>query len=115
MIEIFWTGMGSLLKGDYRLTSTSSIWMFFIYGLAVFLEPLLTLIIGLPFYFRGGIYVMCFFAIEYVTGHLLTSFKLCPWDYSAAKYNVRGIIRLDYAPAWFAAGFLFEGLYRLLV
>ena len=29
-----------------------------------------------------------------------------------SKYNIKGIIRLDYAPAWFGAGLLFEKLLK---
>ena len=34
--------------------------------------------------------------------------KLCAWDYSQAKLNVDGLIRLDFAPFWFALGLFFE-------
>lgn len=37
------------------------------------------------------------------TGHL-------PWDYSHARLNVKGVIRLDYAPVWFLTGLLYEKL-----
>ena len=30
------------------------------------------------------------------------------WDYSRAKFNIKGVIRLDYAPLWFTAGLFFE-------
>lgn len=33
---------------------------------------------------------------------------MCPWDYSGAKSNINGLIRLDYAPFWMAAGLIFE-------
>ena len=33
---------------------------------------------------------------------------MCPWDYNNAKTNVDGVIRLDYAPFWLAAGLIFE-------
>ena len=39
-MEVLWTGFGSLLKGDIKLTASTYVWMFFIYGLAVFLEPI---------------------------------------------------------------------------
>ena len=43
-----------------------------------------------------------------VTGWLLRKLGVCPWDYSDAPLNIDGLIRLDYAPAWFAVGLLFE-------
>lgn len=108
-IEVFWTGMGSLFTGDVKLTSTTYIWMFFIYGLAVLLEPIHNSIRSWPIALRGGIYTVVIFAIEYSTGLLLRILiGVCPWDYSSSPFSISGIIRLDYAPAWFAAGLLFE-------
>ena len=43
-----------------------------------------------------------------VSGSILKEFEMCPWDYSGAAFQYRGIIRLDYAPLWFAAGLIFE-------
>jgi len=38
-----------------------------------------------------------------------------PWDYSGkTPYSVLGLIRLDYAPAWFVLGLLFERLHDWL-
>jgi len=114
-IEIIWTGIQSLKNKDYKMTSTTSIWMFFIYGMVVFFEPICDLLAGFPIIIRGLIYVLCIFSIEYLIGALLKSFNLCPWDYQGSKYSINGIIRLDYAPAWFAAGILFETVYRHII
>ena len=48
----------------------------------------------------------------YLSGSLLRRHHFCPWDYSSARANVNGLIRLDYAPFWLGAGLLFE---RILV
>jgi len=113
-MEILWTGIHSLFRKDFRLVSTTSIWMFFIYGLAVFLEPICNITNGFPVLVRGGIYTVCIFTVEYVTGRLLKLCKLCPWDYSGSPLCIKGVIRLDYAPVWFVAGLIFEGVYHLL-
>lgn len=109
-MEIMWTGLWSVINGDFRMTSTTSIIMFPIYGMAVFLKPLYGIIRELPTFIRGGIYVLCIFAAEYFCGLILTKAGICPWNYSSARFNVNGLIRLDYAPAWFAAGLIFEGV-----
>jgi hypothetical protein len=88
--------------------------MFFIYGMIVFLEPLFRYIQPLPFALRGLIYMGCIFAGEFLTGSLLKRADICPWDYSGQRFQVAGIIRLDYAPAWFAAGLFFERIYWFL-
>lgn len=31
-----------------------------------------------------------------------------PWDYTGRNTNIDGLIRLDFAPLWFATGLLFE-------
>ena len=53
--------------------------------------------------------VLIFFA-EYLTGSLLKSFGVCPWDYTGRMLSVDGLIRLDFAPFWFGTGLLFEYL-----
>lgn len=114
-MEVLWTGLNSLLKKDFKLTARTSIWMFPIYGFIVFLEPLCNLIYSMPILLRGGIYSICIFIGEYVSGFILKRFNLCPWDYSKSKYNISGIIRLDYAPVWFMAGLVFETVYELVL
>ena len=113
-MEVFWTGLGSLINKDYKLRSNTSIWMFFIYGMVVFLEPVYILISPLPMLLRGFIYAVCIFTGEYLTGGILKRADLCPWDYSSARYSVQGIIRLDYLPAWMAAGLIFERVFVTL-
>lgn len=115
-MEIFWTGLGSLLRGDIKLQGRTYLWMFPIYGLAILLEPLHNAIRHWPVLARGSIYALCILFAEYTSGWLLhTSVGVCPWDYSGTPLSLRGYIRLDYAPAWFVAGLLFEKLHDYLV
>ena len=113
--EVLWTGAHSLFKRDFKLRANTSVWMFFIYGAAVLFEPLVRVAQAYPVWVRGVIYVVCIFGIEYFAGILMKKIKLCPWDYSGAKLNIHGVIRLDYAPAWFALGLVFEFLYLRMV
>jgi len=113
-VEVFWTGMGSLFRGDFTLQARTSIWMFFVYGLALLLEPIHHRIRHWPIWMRGSVYTVIIFAIEYMTGLILSSFHLCPWDYSGTTWSVHGLIRLDYAPAWFLASLLFEKIHDYL-
>lgn len=107
-IEVLWTGFGALIKGDVKLTGQTYIWMFAIYGLAILLEPIHDHIRNWPTIMRGGIYTAFIFTIEYIAGWLLEiALGICPWYYTST-YAVNGYIRLDYAPAWFFAGLLFE-------
>ena len=116
LIEVFWTSLNSLIKGDRRLTGQTYLWMFPIYGSAVFLEPLCFAVSDMNFAVRGIIYMVCIFAAEFLSGYLIESVVgVCPWDYNKARYNVCGIIRLDYAPCWFVVGLLFEQGMRIFV
>jgi uncharacterized membrane protein len=113
--EIFWTGLGSLLSGDLRLQGWTYIWMFPIYGLAVLFEPVHNKIRKWPVIVRGGVYTVLIFIIEFSTGWMIKMLTgACPWDYGNRPFSVGGFIRLDYGPAWFAAGLLFERLHDTL-
>ncbi len=115
-LETFWTGLGSAFKGDIRLRGFSYLWMFPIYGLAALFEPIHDRIRRWSWIVRGGIWVILIYAIEYFSGWLLRVMTgRCPWDYQGStRFEVDGLIRLDYAPAWFIAGLLFERIHHWL-
>ncbi|MEQ8175196.1 MAG: hypothetical protein ABRQ26_09025 [Syntrophomonadaceae bacterium] len=114
--EILFTGAGSLWAGSASLTARTYLWMFPIYGLAVFLEPVHDQIRTSPWPVRGVIWTSIIIGIEYGTGWLLRSLiGVCPWDYSGhSRFAVDGLIRLDYFPVWFVAGLLFEKLHDFI-
>ena len=63
---------------------------------------------------RGMMWVLLIWFIEYTTGFMLREFLgITPWNYEG-KFAIDGLVRLDYAPAWFVAGFLFEKAHNLL-
>ena len=107
-MEILWTGLHSFRVRDPKLTGHSSLWMFPIYGMACIIKPLYRYFKKIPALFRGFIYSTGIFCFEYLSGSLLKKHHLCPWDYSNAPTNINGVIRLDYAPVWMAAGLIFE-------
>lgn len=110
-LECFWTGLCNLvLTPDPTLPCQTSLWMFPIYGMAAFIFPLSQRLSGRSIFLRGFIYTGLIFLTEFLTGSLLTAFHACPWDYSQAKFQFRGVIRFDYAPLWFICGLLFEHL-----
>ena len=111
-MEILFTALSSFRRRELKLMGVTSLWMFPIYGMAVFLQPIYSIIKNFPFFIRGGIYSILIFTFEYLSGNFLKKRNLCPWDYSNAKYNLHGLIRFDYAPFWALAGLLFE---RILI
>lgn len=107
--ECFWTGLHSIIDGESKdLPCKTSIWMFPIYGMAAFIEPLYHVIKKRHIAIRGIIYTLCIFLAEFGTGYYLKKKNRCPWDYSEAKTNYKGIVRLDYAPLWFIVGLIYE-------
>lgn len=114
IIEVLWTGLGSLIAGDPRLISQTYLWMFPIYGAAVLLEFVHDNIRSLPWVIRGTIYMILIFSIEYITGWIIRDIVgVVPWTYTN-RYSVDNLIRLDYAPAWFFVGLMFEKLHDFL-
>ena len=123
-LEILWTGLHALLRGDFAMKGTTSLLMFPIYGCAAVIAPLYaripiygcsSLILpvyqkikNLPVLLRGFLYTAGFYVGEFTSGSILQAFHICPWDYSHAPHQYRGIIRLDYLPVWFFAGLFFE-------
>ncbi len=113
-MEIVWTGLYSLTHGNASLEAYTSLWMFFIYGSAIFLEPLHDIIRSWNIFLRGIIWVVIIWGIEYSTGKILLNLlHVYPWRYYG-KFAVEGLVRIDYAPAWFVAGLLFERIHRIL-
>lgn len=109
-LEIIFTALHSFRRREYKLKGNTSLFMFPIYGMAAFLAPFFRIFKGKPLWFRGLFYAFCIFTGEYSTGYLLRKKDLCPWDYSHSKWNIHGLIRLDYLPCWALAGLLFEWL-----
>ncbi len=109
-MEILFTALDSYRKRELQLMGQTSLWMFPIYGMAAFLKPICRMLRKLPTGIRALFYSMFIFLGEYVSGSILKKFKVCPWDYSQAKTNIKGVIRLDFAPFWMIAGLIFENL-----
>lgn len=114
-MEILWTGIGSALRGNPNLMGHTSLWMFLIYGSAAFaFEPVHELITEYNFFVRGCIWTVLIFAMETAAGAFLRLFGIEAWHYTAPM-SVYGLIRLDYFPAWFVVGMLFERLHDVLI
>ena len=115
LMEVLWTGLGSLTTKNYRLSSNTSLWMFFIYGMVAFLEPVFRMIGDMPLVLRGLVYAILIFAGEFASGSILKRMEVCPWDYSNKRYHIKGLICIEYLPAWVVAGLVFEWVYWAIV
>lgn len=115
--EIVWTALTDAVEArlagraiDRRLVGTTYLWMFPIYaGGGLAFEVVHGLLVGMPWIARGLIYMLGCFAVEYAAGWCIRRVTgSVPWDYSQRTWQVHGLIRLDYAPAWFVFGLLLE-------
>lgn len=116
-LEIFWTGLGSAVAGDVRLSASTYLWMFPIYGMAILMEPIHHRIRAWPFLLRGLVWLLIIWIIEYGSGGMIRSITgSSPWDYTGTTpWQVNGLIRLDMAPLWMITGFLFERIHDFFI
>lgn len=116
--EIVFTSLTeSLPRRDWRLTGTTYLWMFPIYGLlAPLYEPAHNLIRGVPWPGRAIVWALGFTLIELITGWLIARLTgRCPWDYSDKRWAINAYIRWDYFPVWALVGLALEPIHDFLV
>ena len=109
-LEIVFTALSSLRRREWKLMGQSSLWMFPIYGCACILAPLSQLFKHLSIVWRGTIYAILIFAVEFFSGKFLKRHNICPWDYVKNKWQIGRVIRLDFFPCWFVVGLIYEKL-----
>ena len=126
-IEIVWTAAGSAIfapaagRARWALAGRTYLWMFPIYGSMAFLyEPLHDALRPWAWPLRAMAYAAGFLAVEYAAGWLLRrATGTCPWDYAKrpqpSRWQVGGLVRLDYAPAWAVLGLALEPVHDFLV
>ena len=87
-MEVLWTGLGSIVSRDPKLTCRTSVWMFPIYGMAAFLSPHQQTDDWQKQFIGGGMYTLLIFATEYATGAVLKKFSPLPLGLqpTACKY-----------------------------
>ncbi|WP_338031809.1 putative ABC transporter permease [Desulfosporosinus fructosivorans] len=114
ILEVIYTGLASLLKGDFRMQGFTFLVMMPIYGLSIFLEPLHNYLRPFPWWTRGLVYLATIWMIEYSSGVILAeALGDCPWQY-CDRLSISGYITLRMAPEWFLAGLGFEVLHDFL-
>lgn len=115
LLEVTSGAIIGLFNGNFNLRGNTSLWMILDYGLlGVLLMPIKAKLVkyGLSFLFRGIVYMLCIYAVEYISGILFTAMGLKIWDYHNHQYNLHGQIALVYAPVWYFLGLGAELLYK---
>jgi hypothetical protein len=99
-----------------KLPGQTYVWMFFAYGAGCLLFEAVHRWLGgrrWPWLARGIAYAAGSFAFEYAFGWAIRELTgRAPWDYGGARWNVEGLIRLDYAGWWGAFGLGLERVER---
>jgi uncharacterized membrane protein len=116
--EVLYTAVGErLVRGDWRLTGTTYLWMFPIYGLiAPLFEPVHNATRQWPRAARAVVWSLGFTAVEWISGRLIAHFTgRCPWDYSGKRFAINPYIRWDYFPVWAMVGLALEPVHDFLV
>jgi len=111
---IFTAAKGAVMERRFDFTGQASLVLFPAYGLIAIIYPLISMRIGgMPWYARGAIYMLAFYAAQYLVGLGLSRIDVCPWKY-AGKWSLSGLVRAEDAPLWFASGLLVEWFYPLV-
>ncbi|KAK2823942.1 hypothetical protein Q5P01_021117 [Channa striata] len=96
---------------DRRLEGHSSLWALPMYATAIYLmENLRACLLAQhqPLPVRLTAYTTFIYLWELSWGAGLRLFGACPWDYSAYRYNLGGLVTLEYVLPWAVAAFLAE-------
>ncbi|KAG7462637.1 hypothetical protein MATL_G00186910 [Megalops atlanticus] len=111
LCEVLFTAAWDLYeRGDRKLAGHTSLWALPIYGAALLLIERLHLWLQprCPLLARLLVYTLFTYLWEFGTGLLLRLLGACPWDYSAFRYNLRGLVTLEYALPWATGCFIAE-------
>uniref|UniRef100_UPI0037E978BB transmembrane protein 229B-like n=1 Tax=Semicossyphus pulcher TaxID=241346 RepID=UPI0037E978BB len=101
-----WDGCSS---GDVRLGGHSSLWALPMYASAIFvMERLRRRLLAQPLTIRLIAYTLFIYLWEFSWGAGLSLLGACPWDYSGYRFNVGGLVTLEYAVFWAGAAFIAE-------
>jgi len=109
VLEVLFTGAKAALSRDKKLPARTYLWMHPIYGAAALaLENVNTRLARRSRLTRAAASLGVIYATEYAAGAALRRvLGDCPWRYREGMH-LHGLVRLDYAPLWFAAALGFE-------
>ena len=125
--ETLWSCYNNFLRNKSpRVVGHISAWMFPIYGSILFIILFVqSFASGWHIIIRGFLYAIIVTTWEFSSGWIIKKiFGIAPWDYSGKeisegigskkKYNLKGLICLNYIPLWGVAGLLAEQLFFYL-
>ncbi len=109
LVECIFTGLSSWIDRDAAGTCKTYLCMVPLYALAGLTLHWIKLWWPLHILLAGLVYVPIIYAYEFAYGWLWRKFSgRCPWDYGNNGWSIKGLIRLDYAPAWYGLALAFD-------
>ncbi len=65
----------------------------------------------IPIVIRALVLMTAAYVWEFTFGMILKLIGLNTWDYSSFKYNIMGVVTLEYAPAWYVGCLVLDVIY----
>ena len=87
---------------DPRMKGETYLWMVPIYAVVPYIYVFLTgVMTDLHWSVKGLVYMIAFYLLELIAGlHIKALVGVPPWNYEQKKYNLWGVICLDYGIVW---------------
>ncbi len=104
--EVVFTAIWLFIDPKYEygwtLHGYTSLWSFPMYSISIYVMEIMFLHLkNKPLILRILAYVCWTYTWEFTTGLILRQINACPWNYSSyTRFNLFGLITLDYAPLW---------------
>lgn len=115
LIEVFFTGINSLIRKHWDATSKTYLWMLPVYGFTALILEAVSEAITWPFYLKAFIYVPIIYGAEALSAWLLKSvIGRVPWDYGISHWTPMGFINLKYIPYWLLLAMAFDPITTFL-
>lgn len=115
LIEVFFTGIGSLIRRHWDAAGKTYLWMLPIYGFTALMLEGLSEALPWPFYLKAFAYVPIIYGIEAVSGWTIRHIiGRIPWDYGSSRLSPMGLINLRYAPFWLLLAMAFDPITNFL-
>ncbi len=115
LVEVFFTGIGSLIRKHWDATAKTYLWMVGVYGLTALLLEVVSEAISWPFYLKAFIYVPIIFGAEGLSAWIIKRIiGRVPWDYGVSHWTPAGFVNFKYAPYWFLLALAFDPITAFL-
>ena len=115
LIEVFFTGISSLLRKHWDATAKTYLWMGPIYGLTALILEAVSNAISWPFYLKAFVYLPIIYGAEALSAWAIKQIiGRVPWDYGVSHWTPMGFVNFKYIPFWFVLAMAFDPITMFL-